>query len=116
MRLDKFAEAAEVDKADVLRTIKAVLAVAQQRSQRATQRISQIEHLVQLRIPRTTSNAQGLGAPLDGDTLFCTVQIGGNNHNLISTDRGFEDKRHRADGESQEYGSHLQRKGVCFRI
>jgi hypothetical protein len=29
MRLDEFAEAAEVDKADVLRTIKAVLAAAQ---------------------------------------------------------------------------------------
>jgi len=82
MRLDEFAEAAEVDKADVLQTIKAVLAAAQRGSQRATQRISQIEHLVQLRIPRTTSNAQGLGAPLDGDTSFGTVQIGGNNHDL----------------------------------
>jgi hypothetical protein len=82
MRLDEFAEAAEVDKADVLRTIKAVLAAAQRGSQRATQRISQIEHLVQLRIPSTTSHAQGLGTQLDGDTSFGTVQIGGNNHDL----------------------------------
>ena len=79
MRLDEFAEAAEVDKALVLQTIKEVLAMAQRRSKIACHCISQVEHLVQLRIP-TTSHTQGVGAQeLDGDTSFGVVQIGGTN-------------------------------------
>jgi hypothetical protein len=85
VRLDEFADAAEVSKVEVLKTIRAVLGQAQRSSQLAKKRILEIEQLVDQRISGSTPDVfsgRQVSASLDEHASFGTVQIGGTDQEL----------------------------------
>jgi hypothetical protein len=80
-RLDEFAEAAEVSKVEVLKTIRAVLVQTQRSGQTARMRIAEIEHLVEARIADAFPETR-VRTGLDVTSSFGTVQIGGTDQEL----------------------------------